>query len=193
MAYTQLYPNALPGRARTFDAKDFVVAVPAILLASKSPTAVLFSERAVEQLLFSLAAVSSVSLAKKSAEQNVLLTAAQNEVELETPDLGGVTVKQIEIPYYDDPLIVGDTFLLKLDPETLLSGATSPMVNYKKPDGTIGNWTGSISDDKIQYQLENGDVDIPGDWTFWPTWIDSNSRDKKGRAMRVAFRMEGTA
>ncbi|TVM01916.1 MAG: hypothetical protein CV087_10225 [Candidatus Brocadia sp. WS118] len=200
MAYTQLYPNALPGRARAFDAKDFVVTVPAVLLTSAAAAERMFSTPAIGQgdagtasLRFAVLALTSLVLETISTEQKVLFTAAHTFIELETPDLGGVTVKQIEIPYYDDPLIVGDTFLMKLDPETSLSGATSPKVNYKKPDGTIGSWTGTISNDQIQYQLENGDIDIPGDWTFWPTWVDSNSRNKKGRAMKVAFRMEGTA
>lgn len=193
MAITQLYPNALPGRARAFDAKDFVVAVPAVLLTSAAAAERMFSNRTVGQLVLGLPALTSLVLETVSTDRKVLSTAARTSIELETPDLGGVTVKQIEIPYYDDPLIVGDTFLMKLDPETSLSGATSPKVNYKKPDGTIGSWTGTISNDQIQYQLENGDINTPGDWTFWPTWVDSNSRNKKGRAMKVAFRMEGTA
>jgi len=193
MAFTQLYPNALPGRARAFDAKDFVVAVPAVLLTSAAAAERMLFNAAVEQILFAIPGLTAMVLETPGTEQKVLSNAAQTSIELETPDLGGVAVKQIEIPYYDDPLIVGDTFLMKLDPETSLSGATSPKVNYKRPDGTIGSWSGTISNDQIQYQLENGDIDIPGDWTFWPTWIDSNSRNKKGRAMKVAFRMEGTA
>ncbi|TVM02601.1 MAG: hypothetical protein CV087_09375 [Candidatus Brocadia sp. WS118] len=193
MAFTQLYPNALPGRARAFDAKDFVVAVPAVLLTSAAAAERMLFNAAVEQILFAIPGLIAMVLETPGTEQKVLSNAAHTFIELETPDLGGVTVKQIEIPYYDDPLIVGDTFLMKLDPETSLSGATSPKVNYKKPDGTIGSWTGTINNEQIQYQLENGDINTPGDWTFWPTWIDSNSRNKKGRAMKVAFRMEGTA
>jgi len=62
---------------------------------------------------------------------------------------------------------IGDTPLIKLDCVNDISGATSPKIHYKKPDGTIGSWTATVVSDRyLQYQITTGQLDQAGKWLF---------------------------
>jgi hypothetical protein len=65
-------------------------------------------------------------------------------------------------------IFVGQTNLrLHLITGQSLSGATEALVKYKKPDGTTGSWTGTVSGQSVDYKFTDGDLDAAGDWTVW--------------------------
>lgn len=46
-----------------------------------------------------------------------------------------------------------------------VSGASTFYIRYKKPDGTVGYWTGSLSGThQITYSASNSDIDAAGTW-----------------------------
>jgi hypothetical protein len=61
-------------------------------------------------------------------------------------------------------LFTGTNILLQLDTDADLSGASSPKILYKKPNGSTGTWEGSISSDKVQYTTLTPDLDMEGTW-----------------------------
>lgn len=46
-----------------------------------------------------------------------------------------------------------------------LTGATCKIL-YKKPDGTKGNWTGTVNGTAIEYLVQSGNIDQDGPWTL---------------------------
>lgn len=47
-----------------------------------------------------------------------------------------------------------------------LATATVTRILYKKPGGTTGYWEASVQGENLIYSVENGDIDIVGQWTF---------------------------
>jgi len=61
-----------------------------------------------------------------------------------------------------------------------LTGATAYFV-YKKPNGTIGTWGGTIetpaTNGTIYYDIESGsDLDVSGNWKFYAMIVDSANK-----------------
>lgn len=55
--------------------------------------------------------------------------------------------------------------LINVDTGADLSTVTVQKIFYKKPDGTIGEWVASISENRyLQYVTLEDDIDIPGIW-----------------------------
>lgn len=55
-----------------------------------------------------------------------------------------------------------------LDSQSDITAMTTTQIRYKKPDGTIGTWTASITaTTKLTYTTTVGDWDQAGTWTFW--------------------------
>ena len=66
-------------------------------------------------------------------------------------------------------IFVGQTLLIiELDTLVDLTTATTTDVFYKKPDGTTGTWTGTGSGTVVSYDVQAGDIDQAGVWTFQP-------------------------
>ena len=54
-----------------------------------------------------------------------------------------------------------------LDTNVTLTTATTKEILYQKPDGTTGEWTGTIYDTtQIKYDVQDGDIDQAGEWKF---------------------------
>ncbi len=47
-----------------------------------------------------------------------------------------------------------------------LASASVTRILYKKPNGTTGYWTATVSGTKLIYNVQNGDIDINGTWKF---------------------------
>lgn len=47
-----------------------------------------------------------------------------------------------------------------------LSSATGTKILYKKPDGTVGEWTGTVSGETLYFDCVLGEIDQPGHWQF---------------------------
>ena len=70
---------------------------------------------------------------------------------------------------------VGTT--ISIDVGEDISAATAVKIHYKKPDGTVGNWTASVADDdqSVEYNTQASDINVVGLWQFQahitlPTW-----------------------
>lgn len=65
-----------------------------------------------------------------------------------------------------------------------ITSAASLGIGYKKPDGTIGRWSGTSSDDatgEIYYDLESSsNLDQAGLWHFWAYVEFSDNREANG-------------
>lgn len=61
---------------------------------------------------------------------------------------------------------VGDTGTeIILNCGTDISTATSVKINYKKPAGTTGSWTGAVyNTNYIKYTTDADDLDVAGQW-----------------------------
>lgn len=55
---------------------------------------------------------------------------------------------------------------IKLDTDTDLSTASNPEIHYRKPNGSTGEWTGTISGQNIEYSTSTSDIDEVGSWGF---------------------------
>lgn len=55
-------------------------------------------------------------------------------------------------------------FDIILDTTQDLSSATSVAIEYEKPSGAEGTWTGSVSGTTIVYTVQVGDIDEVGLW-----------------------------
>lgn len=47
-----------------------------------------------------------------------------------------------------------------------LASAEVTRILYKKPGGTTGYWQASVSGESLIYQVQNGDIDVKGRWSF---------------------------
>lgn len=75
-------------------------------------------------------------------------------------------------------IFVGDVGTkLKFDIGTSVSGITSCVIKYKKPDDTIGEWTATTEPDVYIYYITLvDDIDQAGLWKFrvyvvYPDWL----------------------
>ena len=66
--------------------------------------------------------------------------------------------------------------IITIDSGEDLSSATVKKIYFKKPDGTLGNWSASVVDTtKLRYTTEAGDLNMAGTWQFQiyvelPSW-----------------------
>lgn len=75
--------------------------------------------------------------------------------------------------------------LISLDTGKDLSTASNPEIHYKKPvSGDTGEWTGTISGQKVEYQTTDGDLDEYGTWQFQAV-VDFGSNTQKGDIYRA--------
>jgi hypothetical protein len=72
---------------------------------------------------------------------------------------------------------VGDTPLIKYDcNETITDLSTTPKLHYKKPSGTQGTWTPTLSTQYAQYQALAGNIDEAGPWEINPELTDGTKK-----------------
>ena len=57
------------------------------------------------------------------------------------------------------------TIILETENENLAAAETKKIL-YKKIGGTEGAWDATVSGTKLIYQLQPGDIDIVGQWSF---------------------------
>ena len=74
-----------------------------------------------------------------------------------------------------------------LDTEMDLTTGTDPKIKYRKPDGTNGEWSGTVVETtKIKKTLANADIDQNGKWSFQP-FIDFAGRHAFGDVVHQIF------
>lgn len=71
----------------------------------------------------------------------------------------------------DEVIYAHTQVIFSLDTEKDLTGGVQPEIHFKKPSGTTGEWTGSISGQKVEYVTETTDLDETGKWELQPSVI----------------------
>jgi hypothetical protein len=83
----------------------------------------------------------------------------------------------------------------KLTLEQDISGATSVLIKYKKPSGTLGSWTATTitaATGVIGYEPAGPDtLDEVGQWTIWAYVTFSDSRVAAGEPVTMQVNKEG--
>lgn len=54
--------------------------------------------------------------------------------------------------------------LIKVDVGSDVSGASTKLIKYIKPDGTEGSWDSTVATQYLQYITVDGDLDQIGQW-----------------------------
>lgn len=74
-------------------------------------------------------------------------------------------------------VFIGDVgTVIVLDTGSTITDATSVKIKYLRPDGSNGEWTGTIYETtKVKYILQAGDLNVAGTWKLQayvvlPTW-----------------------
>jgi len=83
---------------------------------------------------------------------------------------------------------------IKLTTNVDLSDATTLLIKYEKPDGTLGSFTASVSDASegiIYYNVVTDDLDLEGDWKFWAYVTFSDGRSAPGEVIKQHIYLEG--
>lgn len=88
-------------------------------------------------------------------------------------------------------VFVGQSLLqLKLDTKVDLAaqGVSTAVVVYKKPDGTRGEWAATFSGVFVTRDVQVGDIDQAGSWTFQAKVTTTGGRVGLGQVapLRVA-------
>jgi hypothetical protein len=75
-----------------------------------------------------------------------------------------------------------------------LEGIISAVIKYRKPDGTVGEFSAAVSDTAngiIFHEVIEGEIDVSGWWTFWAFITFSDERTAAGEAAKVYVWEEG--
>ena len=88
-----------------------------------------------------------------------------------------------------------DALKIRLTCSQDITGATVKKIKYKKPDGTEGSWDATVEDEAngiIYYNIQNGDINETGNWTFWAFITFSDGRSAPGEPITRYFYTEGS-
>ena len=89
-----------------------------------------------------------------------------------------------------------DQTALKIDLDTgidLTAGVDSVYIRYQKPNTTETlEWTASIENESHVVKILNGgEIDAPGEWTFWAYVIFTDTTEAPGEPAVVVVHVEG--
>ena len=76
-----------------------------------------------------------------------------------------------------------------------LSGATITKIAYRNPLGVIGSFNATLSNPTLgilTYPAINNELDVLGNWTFWPDITLSNGLRTIGTPFTARIRRQGT-
>jgi hypothetical protein len=68
-----------------------------------------------------------------------------------------------------------------------LDDASITQILYEKPDGTTGAWNATVSGNSLVYDVQSGDIDQRGRWTFQAYWFISANDKGYGKKKRRYF------
>ena len=95
-----------------------------------------------------------------------------------------------------DRIFVGQESLeIRLDTNIDISGATSVLVGYEKPDGTQGEWTATRYNSTTvskAFAKDDGLLTPKGVWLFWSIAVMSDGRRVPGTPVRQKVYAEGS-
>lgn len=94
-----------------------------------------------------------------------------------------------------DKYYVGQEWLrIELTTGVNLTGITGPLIKYRKPSGTYGQFVATVSDIAngiLRYDFTTGDLDEAGTWVFWSHVTFSDGRLAQGEPVEVDVYYEG--
>jgi hypothetical protein len=93
-------------------------------------------------------------------------------------------------------IFVGQTNLrLTLATGQTLTGSSSLLIKFKKPDNTTGSWTATIDGGdatKMYFDIDNASyLDIRGKWIFWAYVVFSGGTIGIGKAVAQIIKNPG--
>jgi hypothetical protein len=77
---------------------------------------------------------------------------------------------------------------------TDLEGIISAVIKYRKPNGTVGEFSaavGDVANGIIFHECIEGDIDVSGWWFFWAFITFADGRTAAGEAAKVYVWTEG--
>src|SRR5215510_11680263 len=77
---------------------------------------------------------------------------------------------------------------------TDLEGILSAVIKFKKPNGKTGEFAAAVSDvanGVIFHEVIEGEIDLPGWWSFWAFITFADGRTAAGEAAKVYVWREG--
>ena len=84
---------------------------------------------------------------------------------------------------------------LKVDTSVDITGATTRLIKYKKPDGTAGQFIATeeapATAGVIYYDFVSTELDQEGPWTMWSYVTFSDARSAPGEPFKVIVYVEG--
>jgi len=75
-----------------------------------------------------------------------------------------------------------------------LAGIVSAAIRFRKPNGKTGEFSAAVRDtDKgiISHECIEGEIDLPGWWSFWAYIVFDDGRTAAGEAAKVYVWREG--
>ena len=89
----------------------------------------------------------------------------------------------------------GQTALrIKIRTFTDLEDAVSAVIKYRKPNGSVGEFSAAIGDiakGEIFHEVIEGEIDVSGWWSFWAFITFGDGRTAMGEAAKVYIWNEG--
>jgi len=75
-----------------------------------------------------------------------------------------------------------------------LGAVSRAAIKYRKPDGRVGEFVAVVDDGAqgdIHHDCIDGDIDVPGWWSFWAVVTMGDGRIAVGETSRVFVRRQG--
>jgi hypothetical protein len=69
-----------------------------------------------------------------------------------------------------------------------MSGVTDAVIEYKKPDSTIGEWPATVTGDKVSYKTSPTEIDDAGMWRMQPIVTLSSGDQVPGTTVSMPVR-----
>ena len=83
-------------------------------------------------------------------------------------------------------LFKGQTLSLSLDTDVNITGYAG-FILYTKPNGVTGQWSGTVVNDTVSYNITSTDIDVAGVWKVQAK-ATSGSNAKYGKITVIEFR-----
>jgi hypothetical protein len=80
---------------------------------------------------------------------------------------------------------------LSLITGTDLTDVDVALIKYKRPDNTIGSWTGSVNGQLVEYTFVSGDIPSAGDYYVWVHITFLNTKVSIGEPSLLKIYTEG--
>ena len=81
---------------------------------------------------------------------------------------------------------------LSLITNNTLTDVSSALIKYTRPDGTQGQWTGTVNGTLVEYAFQNGDLYASGTWVVWVYITFTSGKISIGEPSDLVVNEQGT-